>query len=150
MLSQRNIIILGIGIWLSLFLLTSPSVKAADIAPVITHVEEILKANPLKADEKIQMIKIAEDDAISLFVVRQTEGFVVRRHYHKAHAETLYVIQGSAQMLVDDKWVEVKPGSIHFNPAGKVHSVKNTGKEPLVSISIFTPALREPDRHFVE
>jgi len=30
MLSQRKCIILGIGIWLSLFLLTSPSVKAAD------------------------------------------------------------------------------------------------------------------------
>ena len=30
MLSQRKFIILGIGIWLSLFLLTSPSVKAAD------------------------------------------------------------------------------------------------------------------------
>jgi mannose-6-phosphate isomerase-like protein (cupin superfamily) len=33
---------------------------------------------------------------------------------------------------------------------GKVHSTKVTGNEPLVVISIFTPAMKEPDRHFVE
>ena len=125
------------------------TLNGADITPqIITHIDEVLKANPLKDGEKIQMIKIAQDETISLFVVRQTEGFVVKKHYHKTHAESLLVIKGTAQMLADDKWVDI--GTIHFNPVGKVHSVKNTGKEPLVSISIFTPPLKEPDRHFVE
>lgn len=53
-------------------------------------------------------------------------------------------------MLIDDKWVDVKPGSLHFVPKGKAHCTKNTGNEPLVFISIITPALKEPDMHFAE
>jgi mannose-6-phosphate isomerase-like protein (cupin superfamily) len=48
-------------------------------------------------------------------------------------------------MLVNDKWIDIKPGTLHFNPMGKVHSTKNNGNEPLVTISIYTPAMREPD-----
>jgi mannose-6-phosphate isomerase-like protein (cupin superfamily) len=150
-LSKRNISVWGIGFSLFFFLSTLANLNAEDTTPpIITHIDEVLKENPLKTGEKIQMIKIAQDDTISLFVVRQAEGFVVRPHYHKTHAESIYVIKGTAQMLINDKWVDIKPGSIHFNPTGKVHSVKNTGNEPLVSISIFTPPLKEPDRHFVE
>jgi mannose-6-phosphate isomerase-like protein (cupin superfamily) len=32
----------------------------------------------------------------------------------------------------------------------KVHSTKNTGSGELVFISIFTPAMKETDRHFVQ
>jgi len=39
---------------------------------------------------------------------------------------------------------------LHFNPMGKIHSSKVTSNEPYVVLSIFTPALKEPDRHFVE
>jgi len=125
--------------------------NAADTtSQVIAHLDEILKENPLKPGEKAQMIKIAQDDTITLFVVRSTEGFVLKSHIHKTHSETVYVLKGIGQMLINDKWVDIKPGSLHFNPIGKVHSLRNTGNEPLVAISIFTPALKEPDRHFVE
>jgi mannose-6-phosphate isomerase-like protein (cupin superfamily) len=66
------------------------------------------------------------------------------------HDESVYVIKGSGQMLVDDKWIDVKPGTVHFNPMNKVHATRNTGKDPLVVLSIFTPSMKEPDRHFVE
>jgi nucleoid DNA-binding protein len=46
--------------------------------------------------------------------------------------------------------VDVKPGTFHFNPINKVHGSKNTGKEHLVLLSIFTPAMKETDRHFVD
>ena len=53
-------------------------------------------------------------------------------------------------MLINDKLVDIKPGSVHFNPMGKVHSIKHTGDGELVVISVFTPALKGPDRTFVE
>jgi mannose-6-phosphate isomerase-like protein (cupin superfamily) len=125
--------------------------NAADTtSQIITHIDEILKENPLKAGEKAQTINIAQDDTISLLVLRATEGVEVKPHVHKTHDETGYLIKGSGQMLINDKWFDIKPGSLHFNPMGKVHSVKNTGNEPLVAISIFTPAMKEPDRHFVQ
>jgi mannose-6-phosphate isomerase-like protein (cupin superfamily) len=153
MLLKRNVYIGGIVICLFFFLGTLTYLHAADTTvQVITHIDEILKDNPLKADAKGQMIPIAQDDTVSLFLIRAIEGFILKPHYHKTHDETVYVIKGTGQMLINDKWVDIKPGSFHFNPSGmnRVHSIKHTGVEPLVVISIFTPGLKEPDRHFVE
>jgi mannose-6-phosphate isomerase-like protein (cupin superfamily) len=151
MLSKRNISICGIVGFLFLLFVCLASVNVVNAGEqILTHIEEILKANPLKADEKIQFITIAQDDTISLLVVRLTEGFGVKRHIHKTHDETIYVIKGTGQLYINDKWVDIKPGNLHFNPMGNVHTVKNTGNEPLVLISIFTPAMKVTDRHFVE
>ena len=125
--------------------------NAADTtSQIITHIDEILKENPLKADQKVQMISIAQDDTISLFVVRSVEGFVLKSHIHKTHSETVYIVKGTGQMFINDKWVDIKPGSLHFNPIGKVHSLKNTGNEPLVAIAIYTQTMKEPDSHLVQ
>jgi oxalate decarboxylase/phosphoglucose isomerase-like protein (cupin superfamily) len=32
----------------------------------------------------------------------------------------------------------------------KVHATRNTGKEDLVVLVIYTPALKEPDQYFVD
>jgi mannose-6-phosphate isomerase-like protein (cupin superfamily) len=151
MLSKRNITMCGIVVFAFIFLATLVPINAADTTEqVINQIDKILEENPLKPGEKAQTIKIAEDDTISLLVLRVTEGVWIKPHIHKTHNETVYVIKGTAQMLIKDKWVDLKPGSLHFNPMGKVHSFKNTGNEPAVIISIFTPAMKEPDRHFVQ
>ena len=96
------------------------------------------------------MIKIAEDDSISAFIVRMMPGFELDPHYHETHAEIEYVIRGTAQLLVDEKWADIKPGSIHFNPSGKAHAVRNICNEPLVVLIAFTPGMKETDRHFLK
>ena len=151
MFSKRNITICGIVVFAFIFLATLVSINAADTTEqIINQIDQILKENPMKPDEKAQTITFAQDDTISLLVLRVTEGVWVKPHIHKTHDETVYVIKGTAQMLINDKWFDIKPGSLHFNPKGKVHSVKNTGNEPMVILSIFTPGMKEPDRHFVE
>ncbi len=150
MLSQRHISMFGILAGLLFVLSPAVNVNAADTAiPIITHIDEILNANPIEAGQKSRMIKIAEDDTITLFVVRAIEGFALKPHLHKTHDESVFVIRGTGEMLINDKLVDIKPGSLHYNSIGKVHSIKQTGKEELVIISIFTPALKEADRHFV-
>lgn len=68
---------------MSIFLATSISVNSADTTQqIINQIDEILKENPLKPGEKAQTIKIAEDDTISLLVLRVTEGVGVKRHVH--------------------------------------------------------------------
>ena len=151
MVSKRIILIFGMVVGLFLYFSALAPLNVADTtSQIITHIDEILKEYPLKAGEKAQTINIAQDDTISLLVLRVTEGVEVKPHVHKTHDETVYLIKGSGQMLINDKWFDIKPGSLLFNPMGKVHSVKNTGHEPLVAISIFTPAMKEPDRHFVQ
>lgn len=151
MLSKRSTSLSGMAICLFIFFASFTLANAADTASqIVTQVDQILKDNPLKAGEKAQRIKVAEDDTITVFVVRLVEGAEIKAHFHKMHDETVYVIKGTGRMLVGDKWTDIKPGTLHFNPMGKVHYTKNTGDEPLVAISIFTPAMREPDSHAVE
>ena len=133
-----------------LFFATSSSQAVNTTEQILTQVDDILNANPLKAGEKFQMINIAQDDTVSFVLIRFAEGGEVKPHFHKTHDETVYVIKGSGQMLINGKWIDVKPGTVHFNPMNKVHSTRNTGKEPLVLFTIFTPSMKEPDRNFVE
>ncbi|HTY23834.1 MAG TPA: cupin domain-containing protein [Desulfomonilaceae bacterium] len=149
----RNKTILKVGILLAFFcsFLAINSARAEDTtAQILTQVDEILAMNPPKDGEKAQMIKVAQTDAVSVLIIRLLQGAEVKPHYHKTHEETVYVIKGSGQMLVNDKWVELKAGTIHFNPMNAVHSVKNTAEEPLVAVSVFTPSMKEPDRHLVK
>jgi len=117
---------------------------------IFSQVDELLEKNPLPAGKKAQAIKIAEDDTVTILLIRQIEGAGLKPHFHKTHNETLYVIKGAGQLLVNDKWVDLKPGSVHFNPMGKTHASKQIGAEPYVAIAIFTPGMKEPDRQFVE
>jgi mannose-6-phosphate isomerase-like protein (cupin superfamily) len=151
MFSKRKIAMCGIVVFLSIFLVTLVSANAADTTEqVVNTIDQILKDNPLKPGEKSQMITIAQDDAITLYVMRFTKGLWIKPHFHKTHDETIYFIKGTAQMLINDKWVDMKPGTLHFNPMGKVHSLKSTSDEPTVIISVFTPAMKVVDRQYLE
>ncbi len=90
MLSKRNITIFGIAVFVCILLATPVPIKAADTTEqIIKQIDEILKENPLKPDEKAQTIKLAEDSAITLLVLRVTEGVGVKPHIHKTHDETI-------------------------------------------------------------
>jgi mannose-6-phosphate isomerase-like protein (cupin superfamily) len=118
------------------------------VRQIITQVDEILKDNPVPAGEKSRAVKLVDDVAISIIVNCMLEGAELKPHYHNKHAETEVFIRGTGQLLVGDRWVEVKAGSLHFNPARAVHAIRNTGTEPLVVLVLFTPGMKETDRHF--
>lgn len=126
-----------------------PEVKDA-LRQIIARVDEILRDNPVPAGEKSRAVKLVDVDAISIIVSCMLEGAELKSHYHEKHAETEYFIRGTGQLLVGDRWVEVGTGSLHFNPAHAVHAIRNTGTEPLVVLVLFTPGMKETDRHFTE
>jgi len=147
----RKFFKLALFVCMVLTALAMNSSYAADTTDqVLTQFDDILKANPMKSGEKIQGIDIAQDDTVSFRLAQFAEGAEIKPHFHKTHDEIVYVIKGSGQIFVNNKWVDVKPGAVHFNPMNKVHATRNMGKEPLVVLSIFTPAMKEPDRNFVE
>jgi quercetin dioxygenase-like cupin family protein len=149
--SMRSALLCVIGVCLFISQSGLAPVNAQDSTEqILSRLDEILNQNPLPAGQKGQMIKIAEDNTMTLSVTRLTEGAGLKPHIHKTHDEIIYVIKGTMQIFVNDNWVDATPGSIHFNPMGKVHGTRQTGSEPAVAISIFTPAMKEPDRHFVQ
>lgn len=74
----------------------------------------------------------------------------VRPHYHAYHSEHIYVVEGTAQMLLKNETIFLRPGDLVFIPAGTVHAVRVTGKEPLKVLSLHTPAHDGSDRVLVE
>jgi quercetin dioxygenase-like cupin family protein len=150
-MKARIIITLAIFACLVLsFATVNPAKAANSTEQILTQIDNILNANPLKATDKIQMINVVQDDTTTIYVIRFIEGAEAKPHLHKTHNEMVYVLKGSGQMLINGNWIDVKPGTFHFNPMNKVHATKNTGKEHLVIFSIFTPSMKEPDRHFID
>jgi len=150
-MKTRSIITWTIFACLVLSFVTVVPAKAANTTEqILTQIDYILKANPLKATDKIQVINVVQDDIVTINVVRFVEGAVLKPHVHKTHDEMVYVLKGSGREFINGKWIDMKPGTFHFNPMNKVHGTKNTGKEDLVLLSIYTPAMKETDRHFVD
>ena len=150
MVSTKSISIFGIVSLLLLFANIATANAQSAIEQIVNNIDEILKANPLPPGEKGQQIKIAQTETATILVGRSIEGSIsAKPHVHKTHDETLYIVRGTAQLFINGKWVDFNAGGLHFNPMGKVHTLKRTGNE-LVFISIFTPAMKETDRHFVE
>ena len=150
MVSTKSISIFGIVSFLLLFVNIATANAQSAIEQIVNNIDEILKANPLPPGEKGQQIKIAQTETATILVGRSIEGSIsAKPHVHKTHDETLYIVRGTAQLFINGKWVDFNAGGLHFNPMGKVHTLKRTGNE-LVFISIFTPAMKETDRHFVE
>jgi mannose-6-phosphate isomerase-like protein (cupin superfamily) len=116
----------------------------------MSQINDLLEKNPLPAGKKAQLISIVESDAATVNLIRSTEGAGLKPHFHRTHNEILYAIQGEGQLFINNKWVDFKPGSVHFNPLGKTHTIKQVGTEPLVLLSIFTPGMERPDRQFFE
>ncbi len=117
---------------------------------VLAHIDKVLDENPLPQGKDSQLIKVAEDDTVSMYVVRMMPGSELGPHFHQGHDEIEYVIRGQAELLIDDEWRQFKAGSIHFNPKTKVHAARNRSDAPLIVLIAFTPAMRETDRHFLK
>ena len=122
--------------------------KAAEVSgqQILTSLSEIFKANPA-LDKKVQMVGFADpkDQAVTVYAVKITPGGEVKYHKHEFHSETLTVVSGTGQLFINNQWVELKPGSVHYNPPGQVHALKNLGPDELLLTSVFGPAM-DPDK----
>ena len=71
------------------------------------------------------------------------------RHKHPGE-EIIYVITGSLEYEVADKWVTVKAGEVLFVPDGVVHAARNTGKEPAAELATYVLEKGKPLTVFAE
>lgn len=142
-----------------LFLLSfAASLEEGDtISQAISNLEEIFKLYRSESgvSEEMEslvskMVQLAKDDTVTISVIKNVKGKELKPHFHKSHAENLFIAKGAGQVLSDDRWVHIKSGSFHSSPVGKLHGIKNTTDEPLMVISISSPALEESDTHFME
>ena len=85
---------------------------------IFSQIDELLEKNPLPSGQKAQIIKIADNDAATISLIRSIDGAGLKPHFHRTHNEMLYAIKGEGQLLINDKWLDFKPGGVHLDPVG--------------------------------
>lgn len=85
--------------------------------------------------------------ASSFYIVIKND---VKAHKHIRHSEHIYVLDGTAEMKMDNKTFKLSKGDFVFIPKNAVHAVKVTSAVPLKIISIQSPNFDGTDRVFVE
>ncbi len=73
------------------------------------------------------------------------EAIVKPLHAHRNIEEVIYIVEGQGQAWIDGELVDFVKGDAVFFPANSRHQVRNTGKEMLVTASIFSSKTSSDD-----
>lgn len=104
---------------------------------------------PTSEYENIHVLKIAEDDHQSTYIIWVKES--VAEHYHADHTENIIVLQGKAKMTIAGEEKMVKKGDFINIPEGTKHAVLEVySHKPLKVLSTQTPIFDGKDRIFTE
>ena len=98
--------------------------------------------------ENVYSEKIYSDPLASSFYISIKKG--VKMHKHEYHSEHVYIIKGSAKMILGEDTMTIKQGDFIFIRANTSHSVEVISEESLEIISIQAPEFDGSDRVFVE
>ena len=108
----------------------------------------LIETHPDAEFENVTVKKLSTDPRSTSFLIWVKDG--VKPHYHAKHSETIYVLEGSADMILDGKKYQLSPGDFVHIPMNSVHSVKVTSEEPAKVLSIQAPEFFGKDRIWVE
>lgn len=81
----------------------------------------------------------------SLAEARVAPGNRTAPHYHRKTEEIYYILRGQGEMTIDEATQGVGPLDAIAIPPGAVHSILNTGNEPLVFLCTCAPAYEHED-----
>ena len=93
---------------------------------------------------RIKFYATPANSDVKNFVTCTTEipvGSQLPVHSHKDAEEVMYFIRGWGEAVLDGKVEPIEKGDLFCVPAGGVHTVRNTGDEPLFFCCAFSPAI---------
>lgn len=103
---------------------------------------------PDKEFDNVFVKKIYSDTNTTSFVIWVKNE--VKSHKHLTHTETIQILEGTAEMTIDKKIIEIKADDFFIIPQNTFHAVKVTSTTPLKLISIQSPYFNGDDRIFEE
>jgi mannose-6-phosphate isomerase-like protein (cupin superfamily) len=75
-------------------------------------------------------------------------GQATQRHYHGESEEIYFVLEGEAEMELDDDRARVEDGQAIPIPPGAWHQIRNVGERPLRILCCCSPPYRHEDTFF--
>lgn len=112
--------------------------------PASAQVFNFNNVNPDTTFENILSKKIYSDSLSTSFIIWIKQEVVL--HKHAEHTEQVYILDGTANMLLGDNWITVKSGDYIVIPKGTPHQVLVTSAAPLKVLSIQSPMFDGTDR----
>ena len=100
------------------------------------------------SDKNIHVTELATDsNSTSYYIIIKKE---VSPHIHQWHSESIFIIEGKAQMMMNDSTFQIKKGDFIYIPPQTKHAVKVSSKTPLKVLSIQAPKFEGKDRIFLD
>jgi quercetin dioxygenase-like cupin family protein len=82
----------------------------------------------------------APEALVTITRVTMEPGSISARHSHPNSEQIWIVERGCATLLMDhDQTDKMQAGDVVRTPAGSIHGVNNTGREPFVYLTVTTP-----------
>lgn len=81
----------------------------------------------------------------SLAEARVAVGGVTAPHYHPRAEEIYYILRGAGSLRIDEETRDVGVGDAIAIPPGAVHTIRNTGDEPLIFLCCCAPGYEHED-----
>ena len=92
----------------------------------------------------VRSTTLHSDSACTSFLLCIDAG--VRPHLHRTHTEHVFVLDGTAEMMLGDSTRAIKAGDVILIAPGTPHAVKVTSSVPLRVISVQSPHFDGTDR----
>lgn len=105
------------------------------------------KQESLPDFDNIHVERIAGDSLSTNFIIWVKD--TVKTHKHEHHSETVYIIDGEAEMYLGEDSFSIMTGDIIFIPKNTWHAVKVRSKNPLKVLSVQAPGFYGKDRVFL-
>jgi len=101
---------------------------------------------PSEDYDNIHVQKLDSDSLGTAFLIWVKDS--VALHHHAFHTESVYILEGEGEMILDDERIKVKAGDFVFIPSGILHSLYVSSAIPMKAISMQAPKFLGKDRIF--
>ena len=114
------------------------------------NIYEDLKNTKVDANINNKLIKIDEQNNMSIYVAEIASGARLPAHFHQKGHETYCILKGSGTMEVGKSIIEANEGDIIIVKEKEVHAISNQTEKPLC-ILFHTPSTHmNHDRYFID
>ena len=78
---------------------------------------------------------------LSITVLEVSPGVEIPIHSHAKEVDTIFILEGNAEVFLNENWRKVEEGDVIVVSPGEVHGVRVVGEKPLKCYIVHAPAL---------
>jgi len=106
-----------------------------------------LNSLEMKPHPKFEGVKIGyiltkeKHKELSITVLEVSPGVEIPLHSHEKEVDTIFILEGSAEVFLNETWIKAKEGDVIIVSPKEVHGVKAVGEKTLKCYIVHAPAL---------